>query len=197
MKQPQHATGKESEMFALSSLTANAYEAQGHRFDADLHFSECSRDAWTMRWLEALIQKYDASLVAHCLDEAPVTGMVNLELEFGKDADGRAAMLQCKKEYQKGPPKRPKVGYDQPHLHQRLHKGRFYRLPDGQAFLLLGKWDSHGNRWGKVQTGAMTLDGVIPLRNEIVPEEVLRRCPVIPQEQEPFSCEQFTERRKP
>jgi hypothetical protein len=190
-------TQQEGEMFNLTSLAANAHEAQGHRFDPDLHFIECSRDAWTTRWLEAMVQKYDASIVAHCLDEDPATGMVNLELQFGKDRDCREATWKCQKEYEKGSPKRPPVGYAQPRLHQRLHKGRFYRLPDGQAFLLLGKWDSHGNRWGKVQVGAMTSDGMIPLRNEIVPEEVLRRCPVIPQEQEPFSSEQFTQRGEP
>jgi hypothetical protein len=131
------------------------------------------------------------------MDEDLVTGMVNLELEFGKDGESRGAMLQCQKEHAKGPPKRSKLSYAQPLQHHRLYKGRFYRLPDGQAFLLLGKWDSHGKRWGKVQAGPMTSDGVIPLRNEIVPEEVLRRCPVIPQDQEPFSSKQFTERGEP
>ena len=184
-------------MLQINSPTAAEYEGQGHRFDADLHFIECSRDAWTMRWLGALINKYETFTAAHFIDEDPVTGMVNLELEFGKDRDSREAMQTCQTEYEKGAPKRPKVGYDEARLHQRLRTGRFFRLPDGQAFLLLGKWDSHGNRWGKVQAGPMTTDGIIPLRNEIVPEEVLRRCPVIPQEQEPFSSERFTERSEP
>jgi hypothetical protein len=84
--------------------------------------------------------------------------MLSLELEFGKDSEGQDAMRQCKKEYRKGPPKRPKVGYDQGRLHQRLQNRRFYRLPDGRAFLLIGRWDTDVNRWGKVQAGPMTPD---------------------------------------
>jgi hypothetical protein len=140
-----------------------------------LHFIECSRDAWTMRWLGALIKKCEAFTVAHFLTEDPVTGMVSLELEFGKDHDSREAMWKCMKEYRKGPPKRPKVGYDEARLHQRLYN----------------------NRLGKVQAGPKTPDGIIPLENEIVPEEVLRRCPLIPRDEEPFSIEQSAKRSEP
>jgi hypothetical protein len=35
------------------------------------------------------------------------------------------------------------------------------------AFLLIGKWDAVGNRWGQVQAGPETLDGFVPLENEI------------------------------
>jgi hypothetical protein len=173
----------------LSSPTAAEYEAQGHHFDADLHFIKSSQDAGAVAWLEALVQKYDPFITAHHLQEGPVPGMLSLELEFGKDTESRDAMRQCKKEYRQGPPKRPNVGSGQGRLHRRLQNRRFYRLPDGQAFLLVGKWDADGNRWGKVQAGPETQDGFIPLGNEIVPEEVLRRCPLIPREEEPFSCE--------
>src|SRR5262249_745143 len=151
-------------------------------------------DHWRFPWLEALLGKYDAFIVAHSWHEEPVTGDLSVELEFGKDARSREGMLKCKKEYEKGPPKRPKVGYDNARLHQRLYNGRFYRLLDGRAFLLLDKWDMHGNRWGKVQAGPEATDGIIPLANEIVPEEVLRRCPLIPRHEEPFSSEKFTGR---
>lgn len=178
----------------LHSPTAAEYEASGHTFDADLHIIESRRDGWTFRWLEALLGKYDAFIVAHSWHEEAVTGDVSVELEFGKDSKSRQEMLKCKKEYEKGPPKRPRVGYDQGRLHQRLYNGRFYRLPDGRAFLLLGKWDMHGNRWGKVQAGPEAPNGVIPLMNQLVPEEELRRCPLIPRHEEPFSSDKFTGR---
>jgi hypothetical protein len=114
--------------------------------------------------------------------------MLSLELEFVQSAEGRDAMRQCKKEYRQGPPKRPKAGSGQGRLHRRLQTRRFYRLPDGRAFLLIGKWDAEGNRWGKVQAGPESQDGFIPLENEIVPEEVLRRCPLISRDNEPFSA---------
>ena len=91
-------------MLQINSPTAAEYEGQGHRFDPDLHFIECSRDAWTMCWLGALIKKYETFTAAHFMDEDPVTGMVNLELEFGKDRDSREAMQKCQTEYEKGAP---------------------------------------------------------------------------------------------
>ncbi len=113
-------------MLQINSPTAAEYENRGHRFDADLHFIECSRDAWTMRWLGALIKKYETFTVAHFMDEDPVTGMVSLELEFGKDRDSREAMQKCQTDYEKGAPKRPKVGYDEARLHQRLRTGQLF-----------------------------------------------------------------------
>jgi len=47
-----------------------------------------------------------------------------------------------------------------------------------------------GNRHpgaGNVQDGQQNPDGIIPVVNEIVPEEVLRRCPMIDRDDEPFS----------
>jgi hypothetical protein len=171
----------------LNSLTADEYEANGNHFDADLHFVESTLVAGTVRWIEALVQKYGAFILAHHIQEGPIPGMFSLELEFRKDAESQEAMRQCNKEYKKGPPKSPKVGYEQGRTHQRLLNRRFYRLPDGRPFLLIGKWDGQGNRLGKVQAGSVTSDGIIPLDNEVVQEEVLRRCPLIPREEEPFS----------
>ena len=186
-------------MLQINSPTTAEYEGQGHRFDPDLHFIECSRDAWTMRWLKIAInqKKYETFTAAHFMDEDPVTGMVNLELEFGKDRDSREAMQKCQTEYEKEAPKRPKVGYDEARLHQRLRTGHFFAYRTARRSSSSGKWDSHGNRWGKVQAGPMTTDGIIPWRNEIVPEEVLRHIRIIPQGQLPFSSEQFTERSEP
>lgn len=168
----------------LTSPSAQEYEAQGNVFDPQLHFVENERDSRTFRWLTELVEKYDPFIVAHSLGTDPSSGTVSVELQFGTDA--RLEMLKCRKEYQKGPPKRPKVGFDQGRLHQRLRNGRFYLLPDKRPFLLLGIWDSHGNRWGKVQTGTPRQDGSVPVMNEFVPEEVLRRCPLIPRDEEPF-----------
>jgi hypothetical protein len=174
-------------MFKLTSPSATQYEAQGNAFDPDLHMIENSRDAWAVQWLGRLVEKYDASIVAHFLAHDATTGDISLEVQFGKDAQGRELRRQCLNEYRKGPPRRPRAGYDRSRLHQRLLARRFYRLPDGRDFLLLGKWDGHGNRWGKVQDGPPHPDGTITVRNEIVPEELLRRCLLVPKEEAPFS----------
>lgn len=177
----------------LSSPTAAMFVAQGNEFDPDLHFNEGTQDAWAMQWLTRLVENYDRYIIAHHLAVDSVTGFVSLELQFGADDDSRRACDRCNKEYCKGPPKRPKLGFDEPRIHQRLFNYRFYLLPDRRPFVLLGKWDRHGNRWGKVQAGPALPDGSIPLKNEMAHEEVLRRCPLIPKEDWPFAYGRNTE----
>ncbi len=62
---------------------------------------------------------------------------------------------------------------------KQLRVGRFYLLPDGTPFQLLAIRERYGMRYGKVPIGETDADGIIPLENWLVHEDVLRRCPVI------------------
>lgn len=171
----------------LHSPTAREYESKGNVFDPQLHLVEPSWDTWAMDWLEKLIAKYDPFVEAHSLYHDERSGVVSLDLQFSSDDQGKAMCMRCLKESRKGPPQRPRGKVDGPRLHRRLFNGRFYRLPDGRAFYLLGKWDHHGNRLGKVQAGPPLPDGMIPVANVIVHEDVLRRCPLVEAHDAPFA----------
>src|SRR6185312_5085012 len=56
--------------------------------------------------------------------------------------------------------------------------------PDGREFLLFGKWDQ-SRRIGKVVAGRTT-DGTLRLANEMVDEDVLRKCRLVPKGEEPW-----------
>jgi hypothetical protein len=67
----------------------------------------------------------------------------------------------------------------------KLFNHRMYILPDGREFLLYGKWDQ-SRRIGKV-IASQNPDGTLTLANEIVDEDVLRKCRLVPKGEEPWT----------
>lgn len=70
-------------------------------------------------------------------------------------------------------------------LATKLFKHRMYILPDGRAFLLYARWDQ-SRRIGKV-IACQNPDGTVTVANEIVDDDVLRKCRLIPKGEEPWT----------
>ena len=177
-----------------NAIPAPQLQLTGKNWEPDLHFAGALADTAEISFVCNLLKKYANDIAAYylfpdCNDPNPVgalfPGMFSVELRFAETPAGREALEQCRKQYKTGKGKRQPLGFDETPVHKRLFRNRFYRLPDGQDFLYLGKWDRR-TVWGKVLS-QWNGDGTCQLANKIVPREVLQRCKLTPQDEEPFA----------
>jgi len=92
--------GQQEGVFRLpvTAKMAEAWKAQGHEFDPELHFTGASEDQKEVRFIQRLLDRYGGGLAAYYCYQ-PLPGMFSLELQFHDEA----AMMACRLEYQKGP----------------------------------------------------------------------------------------------
>ncbi len=164
----------EARKILQNAIEAPAWQRQGNKFEPTMHLVGGKPD---LKWTLNILREHAESVVAYSVGDNPVISFFSIELQF-RSAE---AMRECRKLVNKGRRKRTPQVQGNPPLHQRLQTGCMYVLPDGREFLLMGKWDE-GSRWGKVIV-ANHGDNLI-LANQFVPDDVLRRCPVVPKDEQ-------------
>lgn len=129
------------------SVDAPTWEAQGNKWDPRIHIIVSSVLLDELAAVEAIIQTYATSIVAHFVCPA-FLDCISIELQFGDTPEDQKALLACRQDYNKW--------YDRPKKRttatKRLAKERMYILPDGREFFYGGKWDNYGLLWGQVQS---------------------------------------------
>lgn len=179
----------------VGALTADEFERQGRHFDSDIHIIETPADSASAEWIQHILDKYAAKVIAYYIAPVFGGGTFVVELQFAASPEGRAVAEECLKEYRRGfrkggqvPKKKKELNAKRaPGRRKQLLKHRMYRLSDGQFFWYYALWDGHGNVLGKVEVmGQPSKDGV-PLTNKIVHRSELEAAELIPKGAEPWT----------
>jgi hypothetical protein len=83
-----------------AAKSAEEWEAEGHNFEPELHFTGTMDHRKEVRFVQRLLDRYGSGLAAYYFSQ-PLPGMFSLELQF----HDQKAMRACRQEYQKGPSK--------------------------------------------------------------------------------------------
>jgi hypothetical protein len=137
------------------------------------------KDDFHFPQVQECIREHAHAVVAFAI--VPVFDEDSLSIELQFVGEGEA--LAFDKAYRRVRLHKPKTKGKGPVT--KLLKHRMYILPDGREFLLFGKWDQ-SRRIGKVIAGENP-DGTGTLANEIVDDDVLRKCRLIPKGEEPWT----------
>ena len=145
------------------------------------------KDDFHFPQVQECIRQHADSVVAFAI--VPVMHQENLSIEL--QFVGEKEALAFDKAYRRVRLHKPKAKVNGPAT--KLFNRRMYILSDGREFFLYGKWDQ-SRRIGKV-IASQNPDGTGTLANEIVDEEVLRKCRLVPKGEEPWTLGRFQERR--
>ncbi len=137
------------------------------------------KDAFHFSQVQECIRQHAHAVVAFAIVPVFDEGSLSIELQF---VDKEQA-LAFDKAHRRVRLHKPKAKGEGPVT--KLLKHRMYILPDGREFLLFGRWDQ-SRRIGKV-IASQNPDGTGTLANEIVDEDMLRKCRLVPKGEEPWT----------
>lgn len=157
------------------AMPADEFQSAGYEWEPEAQVITNVKDGFHFPQVEQCLRQHAEGIVAYAIVPVLDGHTLSIELQFGSEAQSRA----FQKSYRKVRLHKPKT--TNVHSATKLHNGRMYILPDGREFLMYAKWDN-SRRIGKVV--AQRSDGTLALANEIVDEDVLRQCRVVPKGQE-------------
>lgn len=166
------------------AMPPDEYEATGQRWEPEPQAITNVKDDFHLKQVQACIGQHALGVVAYAIMPVCDQDTLSVELQFA----GRDKAMAFLKAYNKVRLHKPKAEQTTGRRAVPLRTNRMYILPDGREFWMYGKWD-RSRRIGKVIAGRNP-DGTCTLENEIVDEDVLRQCPVVPQEEEPWRFRQ-------
>jgi hypothetical protein len=161
------------------AASADEWEAGGQEWNPHSQVITNLKDAFHLPQVQECIRQHAHTVVAFAIVPVFDEDSLSIELQF----IGRDEAQAFDKAYRRVRLHKPKVKANGPTT--KLFKHRMYILPDGREFLLFGRWDQ-SRRIGKVVVGR-SLDGTPRLANEIVDEDVLRKCRLVPKGEEPWT----------
>lgn len=138
-----------------------------------------TKDDFHFPQVQECIRQHAHAVVAYAIVRIFDEDSLSIELQFVGAGEARA----FDKTHQRVRLHKPKTEAKGPVT--KLFKHRMYILPDGREFLLFHKWDT-SRRIGKV-IASRRPDGTVTLANEIVGEDVLRKCRLVPKGEEPWT----------
>lgn len=158
-------------------LLKNAVAADSAKeWQPDRQVITSTKDDFHFPQVQECIRQHAHAVVAYAIVRIFDEDSLSIELQFVGPDEARA----FDKTHQRVRLHKPKSKVKGPTV--KLFKHRMYILPDGREFLMWGKWDQ-SRRIGKV-IATRNPDGTGTLANEIVDEEVLRKCLLVPKGEE-------------
>jgi hypothetical protein len=160
------------------AVAADEWVAGGQEWNPHAQVITNLKDAFHLPQVQECIRQHAHAVVAFAVVPVFDEDSLSIELQFM----GKEEALAFDKAYRRVRLHKPKTKVKGPAT--KLLKHRMYILPDGREFLLYGKWDQ-SRRIGKVRS-SQNPDGTLTLANEIVDEDVLRKCRLVPKGEEPW-----------
>ena len=161
------------------AVSADEWEASGQEWNPHSQVITNLKDAFHLPQVQECIRQHAHAVAAFAIVPVFDEDSLSIELQF----EGKEQALAFDKEYRQVRLHKPKGKANGSTT--KLFKHRMYILPDGRQFLLFGRWDQ-SRRIGKVVAGRTT-DGTLRLANEIVDEDMLRKCRFVPKGEEPWT----------
>lgn len=164
-----------------NAVPADEWEAVGQAWNPHSQVITNVKDTFHLPQVQECIRQHAHAVVAFVIVPVFDEDSLSIELQFV----GKEQALAFDKAHWRVRLRKPKAKGKGPVT--KLLKHRMYILPDGREFLLFGRWDQ-SRRIGKV-IGGRGPDSTLRLANEIVDEDVLRKCRLIPKGEEPWTLE--------
>lgn len=160
------------------AVPADEWEGGGQEWNPHSQVITNLKDAFHLPQVQKCIRQHAHAVVAFAIVPIFDEDSLSIELQFV----GTEEALAFDRAYRRVRLHKPKAKGERPVT--KLFKHRMYIFPDGREFLLYGRWDQ-SRRIGKVLS-SQNPDGTFTLANEIVDEDVLRKCRLVPKGEEPW-----------